>query len=76
MVKVYKQNEFVMDLEKCYCVENLYPTVTNYDNMYYVQYDIYNNHIRFGITEKNICNKLYIAQIKQRVVEWIGECME
>ena len=64
------------NLQKCYCVENLYPTIECCNDIYYIQYDIDNNHIRFEITEKNIHNRLYLNGIKRKVIEWISEVSE
>ena len=67
-------------LQQCYMVKadyrELYPAIEHYNDAYYIQYDLGNNHIRFEITEKNIHNRLYLNGIKRKVVEWISEVSE
>lgn len=64
-------------LQQCYMAKTdyreLYPAIEHYNDVYYVQYDLGNNHIRFEINEKNVIDNLWIAQIKRKVIEWINE---
>lgn len=67
-------------LQQCYMVKadyrELYPAIEHYNDTYYVQYDLGNNHIRFEMTESNVIDNLWIAQIKRKVIEWINGVSE
>lgn len=67
-------------LQQCYMVNTdyreLYPAIECHNDIYYIQYDLCNNHIRFQMTEENVIDKLWIAQIKRKVIEWISEVKE
>lgn len=64
-------------LQQCYMVEvdhkQLYPSIECYNDMYYIQYDLGNNHIEFELTDNNVHDNLWMARIKRKVVEWYDE---
>lgn len=64
-------------LQQMYMVEvdhrQLYPAIEYYDNTYYIQYDLGNEHTRFEVTERNLYNTLYCASVKRKVIEWVNE---
>ena len=54
--------------------KQLLPRVTiHFLDMYYIRYDLDDNHLQFAVTEKNLYNRLYLAGIRRNAVEWAEE---
>lgn len=65
-------------LQQMYSVKvnnkQLLPCVTiHFWDMYHIRYDLGDNHIQFEVPEENLYNRLYLAGIRRKAVEWAEE---
>lgn len=68
-------------LQKIYSIKagnkQLVPCITSHFNdMYHIRYDLDNTHLQFEITEDNLYNRIYLADIKRKAIEWVEEIEE
>lgn len=51
--------------------KQLYPSITEYNECTYIQYDVWNKHLKLKVSNDDLCNPVTYQLIRNKVRYWV-----